>query len=74
MAHAAEEAINDAGSEVGVESDGGRRPDAGADHDALEEERDRQAPEETGEGDDEETARSDGEEVTDNSALYGGLR
>ncbi len=74
LAHAAEEAIDNAGSEVGVETDGGRRPDAGANHDALEEECDRQAPEETGEGDDEEAARSDGEEVADNRALHGGLR
>lgn len=74
LAHAAEEAINNAGSKVGVKAGRGCRPDAGADHDALEEERDRQAPEETGEGDDKEATSSDGEEVADNGALHGGLR
>ena len=74
LPHAAEEAIDDAGGEVGVETGGGRGPDACAYHNALEEERDGQAPEETGEGDNEESARSDGEEVAHNGALHGGLR
>ena len=74
LPHAAEEAINDAGGEVGVKTGGGCRPDAGADHDALEEKGDGQAPEETGEGDDEEATHSDGEEIADNRALHGGLR
>lgn len=73
LAHAAEEAINNASSEVGVKTGAGCRPDAGADHKALEEERDRQAPEETGEGDDEETTRSNGEDIADNGALHGRL-
>ena len=73
LPYAAEEAIDDAGGEVGVETGGGRGPDACAYHDALEEERDGQAPEETGEGDNEESARSYGEEVANNSALDGGL-
>ena len=74
LAHATEEAINDAGSEVGVKTGGCRRPDAGADHNALEEQRDRPAPKETGESDDKEAARSDSEEVADNRALHSGLR
>ena len=74
LAHAAEEAINNAGGEIGVKTGGGCRPDAGADHDDLKEKRDRKAPEETGEGDDEEATRSDGEEIADNRALHGGLR
>ena len=74
LAYAAEEAIDNASREIGVETRGGGRPDAGADPDALEEERDGQAPEKTGEGDDEEATRSEGEELANHGALYRCLR
>lgn len=73
LADAAEEAIDNAGSKVGVETGCGRRPDAGADHDGLEEERDRQTSEKTSESDDEESASSNGEEVANHRALHRGL-
>jgi len=73
LAYAAEEAINNASSEIGVKFGAGCRPDAGADHDAREEERGRQAPKETSKSDDEEATRSNGEDVADNGALHGRL-
>lgn len=72
LPHTAEEAIYDARSKVGVEARGGRRPDACTDHDGLEDERDWQASKEAGESDDEESACSNGEEVTHNRVLHVG--
>ena len=74
LTHAAEQAVDDAGSKVGVQTGGGCGPDACAHHDGLEEERDGQAAKKAGEGDDEKTARSDGEEVANNRPLHRGLR
>ena len=74
LAHAAEEAVDDASSKVGVETVGGCGPGARAHHDGLEEERDGQAPKEASEGDDDEAAGSDGEKVTNDRALHRGWR
>ena len=74
LTHAAEETVDDAGGKVGVEGGRGCRPDACAHHDGLKEERDRQAAKVVGEGDDEKTAGSDGEEVANNRPLHRGWR
>ena len=74
LAHAAKEAVDDASSKIGIETVGGCGPGACAHHDGLEEERDGQAPKEASEGDDDETAGSDGEEVANDRALHRGWR
>ncbi|KAI4198041.1 MAG: hypothetical protein LQ350_005552 [Teloschistes chrysophthalmus] len=73
LANAAEEAIDDASCKIGVERSRGRRPHARADHDGLEEKGDGQTPKEVCEGDHEQAACSDGEQVTDNSTLHSSL-
>ena len=74
LSHTAKEAIDDARSQVRVKGGGDCRPDACAYHDTLKEEDDRQAPEETRQGDDEQPTCPNGEEVANHSALCRGLR
>ena len=74
MTDATEETVDDAGGKVGVKRGGGCRPDACAHENGLEEEGDRQAAKKAGEGNDDKTAGSDGEEVANNGALHCGGR
>lgn len=73
LAHAAEEAIDDASCKIGVKRGRGRRPDTSANHNSLEEKGDGQAAEEVCEGDDEQAACSNGEQITDHSPLHRSL-
>lgn len=74
LAHATEEAIDDACSKVGVETRSGCRPDACAYHNGLEEKGDRQASKVIGESNDKDSARSNREQITHNGMLHLGRR
>ena len=69
LADAAEEAVDDACGEVGLEA--GRRagPCAGGHHDGLEDEGDGPATKISRQGHDEEAAGADGKEVSDDGTL-----
>lgn len=69
LSDTAEEPVDNSRREIGMEARRSGGPGAGPDHNALEEECDRQSAEVTRQWDDEETAGTDSEEVADHGSL-----